>query len=162
MRAPRCCARACGARNDLLLGFTARLKPCPDTCMVCGCDMAVQAVYARSASLRAGLRRKENLLFCAFTARLKPCPDTCMVCGCDMAVQAVYARSASLRAGLRRKENLLFCAFTARLKPCPDTCMVDGCNMAVQAILVECRWCRTHPSQKARMMGHARRCEVRG
>ena len=45
-------------------------------------------VYARFASLRAGLRRKEDTLFCVFTARLKPCPDTCMVDGCGMAVQA--------------------------------------------------------------------------
>jgi len=29
------------------------------------------------SALRAGLRRKEETLFCVFTARLKPCPDTC-------------------------------------------------------------------------------------
>jgi hypothetical protein len=45
-------------------------------------------VYARSALLRAGLRRKEWSLFCIFTARLKPCPDTCMADGCSGAVQA--------------------------------------------------------------------------
>jgi hypothetical protein len=27
----------------VICGFTARLKPCPDTCIVDGCDMAVQA-----------------------------------------------------------------------------------------------------------------------
>jgi hypothetical protein len=44
--------------------------------------------YSRFALLRAGLRRKEGLLFCVFTARLKPCPDTCMAGGCGVAVRA--------------------------------------------------------------------------
>jgi hypothetical protein len=44
VRASRCCARACGARRNFFLRvFTARLKPCPDTCMVDGCGVAVQA-----------------------------------------------------------------------------------------------------------------------
>jgi hypothetical protein len=73
----RCrCARACGQQGMIFfLRFTARLKPCPDTCMGggmrcggagrCGGAQVVSGrksrtedcrrVYARSASLRAGL-----------------------------------------------------------------------------------------------------------
>jgi hypothetical protein len=41
MRASRSCARALagGKEGSLICGFTARLKPCPDTCMVNGCGM---------------------------------------------------------------------------------------------------------------------------
>ncbi|MBZ5491059.1 MAG: hypothetical protein LAO76_09020 [Acidobacteriia bacterium] len=82
--------------------------------------------YARSALLRAGLRRKEGSLFCVFTARLKPCPDTCMAGGCGVAVQAdvgcgrivtqnqrtVSGGFCALRVAAREpvaKEEVLFC-----------------------------------------------------
>jgi len=57
---------------------------------------------SRSASLRAGLRRKEGNLFefCrhdyaaldslrSFSGQaLKPCPDTCLSCGCEIERQS--------------------------------------------------------------------------
>jgi hypothetical protein len=36
--------------------------------MAGGCGVVVQAFYARSALLRASLRRKEGSLFCIFAA----------------------------------------------------------------------------------------------
>jgi hypothetical protein len=47
----------------------------------------------RSASLRDGLRRKEDFLL-RFTARVNSCPDTCVVDGCDVEVQADGGRIA--------------------------------------------------------------------
>jgi hypothetical protein len=104
-----------GERRAIVRGgnsFTARLKPCPDTCMVDGCGVAVQAdVGVRRwcqeenqepkiaggfmrAPLRCAraLRRKEGSLFCGVAARLKPCPDTCMAGGYGMAVRADVRR----------------------------------------------------------------------
>jgi hypothetical protein len=43
--------------GPLFCVFAARLKPCPDTCMVDGCGVAVQADTGRAGGVEPTLRK---------------------------------------------------------------------------------------------------------